>query len=91
MSGNTFTAALQPMGYKVPQTAHGLRHLISTALNERGYNCNWIDRQLAHIDDYEIRAVRIPVKPIGHSGGKPVTHSGHADHLSERSDAGIGL
>lgn len=45
------------MGFKGRQTAHGFRHLISTALNERGYNRDWIERQLAHGDPDEIRAV----------------------------------
>ena len=35
--------------------------------------------------------LRIPVKPITESGVKPIGHSGQADHLSERSDAGVGL
>ena len=35
--------------------------------------------------------MRIPVKPITDSGVKPITQSGQADHLSERSDAGVRL
>ena len=35
--------------------------------------------------------VRIPVKPITDSGVKPITQSGQADHLLERSDAGVRL
>ena len=35
--------------------------------------------------------LRIPVKPIIDSGVKPITQSGQADHLSERSDAGVRL
>ena len=35
--------------------------------------------------------VRIPAKPITDSGVKPITQSGQADHLSERSDAGVRL
>ena len=37
------------------------------------------------------RWMRIPVKPITDSGVKPITESGQADHLSERSDAGVRL
>ena len=36
-------------------------------------------------------SLRIPVKPITDSGVKPITQSGQADHLSERSDAGVRL
>lgn len=57
MSENTLNQALARMGYKGRQTGHGFRHLISTALNERGYNSDWIERQLAHGDENEIRAV----------------------------------
>jgi integrase len=57
MSENTINLAIARMGYKGRQTGHGFRHLISTALNERGYNRDWIERQLAHGDDNEIRAV----------------------------------
>ncbi|MGB0219182.1 MAG: tyrosine-type recombinase/integrase [Sinimarinibacterium flocculans] len=57
MSENTMNKALAVMGYKGRQTGHGFRHLISTALNERGYNSDWIERQLAHGDENKIRAV----------------------------------
>ena len=57
ISENTLGAALNRMGFKNRQTAHGFRHLISTALNERGFNSDWIERQLAHGDENEIRAV----------------------------------
>ena len=36
-------------------------------------------------------ALRIPVKLITDSGVKPITDSGQTGHLSERSDAGLGL
>jgi integrase len=55
MSENTLNVALGKLGYKARQTAHGFRHLISTALNERSYNRDWIERQLAHGDADEIR------------------------------------
>jgi integrase len=32
----------------LPTTAHGFRHLASTALNSQGYNRDWIEMQLAH-------------------------------------------
>lgn len=57
MSENTVNLAIGRMGFKGRQTGHGFRHLISTALNERGYNRDWIERQLAHGDQNEIRAV----------------------------------
>lgn len=56
MSENTVNLALQAIGYKDRQTGHGFRHLLSTELNGRGYNKDWIERQLAHGDQDEIRA-----------------------------------
>jgi integrase len=55
MSENTINKALRLMGYEGRQTGHGFRHLLSTELNERSYNKDWIERQLAHGSDDEIR------------------------------------
>ncbi|RZO07425.1 DUF4102 domain-containing protein [Pseudomonas moorei] len=55
MSENTVNKALKVMGYEGRQTGHGFRHLLSTELNGRGYNKDWIERQLAHGDSDEIR------------------------------------
>ena len=55
MSENTVNKALADVGYKGRQTGHGFRHLLSTELNGRGYNRDWIERQLAHGDDDEMR------------------------------------
>ncbi len=55
MSENTVNKALADAGYKGRQTGHGFRHLLSTELNSRGYNRDWIERQLAHGDQNEIR------------------------------------
>lgn len=55
MSENTVNKALRIMGYENRQTGHGFRHLLSTELNGRGYNKDWIERQLAHGDSDGIR------------------------------------
>lgn len=55
LSENTINKALRLMGYEGRQTGHGFRHLLSTELNGRGYNRDWIERQLAHGDNDEIR------------------------------------
>lgn len=55
MSENTVNKALKTAGYEGRQTGHGFRHLLSTELNGRGYNRDWIERQLAHGDNDEIR------------------------------------
>lgn len=55
MSENTINKALKLAGYEGRQTGHGFRHLLSTELNGRGYNKDWVERQLAHGDKNEIR------------------------------------
>jgi integrase len=55
MSDGAVNGMLKTIGYGGRQTAHGFRHLVSTALNERGYKADWIERQLAHGDPDEIR------------------------------------
>jgi integrase len=56
MSENTVNKALELAGYKGRQTGHGFRHLLSTELNGRGYNKDWVERQLAHGDSNDMRA-----------------------------------
>ena len=46
LSENTLRLALHRLGYKV--TVHGFRTVITTVLNEYGYNADAIERQLAH-------------------------------------------
>lgn len=57
MSENTVTAALRRMGYKGSEmTGHGFRSMASTLLNEKGWNRDAIERQLAHAERDEVRA-----------------------------------
>ena len=57
ISDVTLLAALRRMGFtKDEMTVHGFRSLASTLLNERGYNRDWIERQLAHGERNSIRA-----------------------------------
>ncbi|WP_118181569.1 tyrosine-type recombinase/integrase [Paraburkholderia phosphatilytica] len=56
MSENTVLYALYRMGYHSRMTGHGFRGLASTVLNERGFNSDWIERQLAHLDQDGVRA-----------------------------------
>ena len=37
-------------------TFHGFRSMASTVLNEKGYNRDWIERQLAHTERNGVRA-----------------------------------
>ena len=53
----TLLAALRGMGFtKEEMTVHGFRGMASTLLNEKGYNRDWIERQLAHGERNGVRA-----------------------------------
>lgn len=55
LSDGAVNVMLKKIGYRGKQTAHGFRHVASTALNELGYERDWIERQLAHKDPDAIR------------------------------------
>ena len=57
VSDGAVNALLKRLGYHGRQTSHGFRHLISTALNEQGYEKDWVERQLAHGDPDKIRSI----------------------------------
>ena len=54
---NTLAVSLKRLGYGGKQTCHGFRHLFSTEMNERGYNPDHIEEQLAHRGKDRIRAI----------------------------------
>lgn len=55
LSDGAVAGMFKRIGYHKKQTMHGFRHLISTALNDRGYEGDWVERQLAHGDPDKIR------------------------------------
>lgn len=55
ISDGAVTGMIKRIGYRNKQTMHGFRHLISTALNDQGYDRDWVERQLAHGDPDKIR------------------------------------
>jgi integrase len=57
ISENTFLKAIHLMGYKELATGHGFRSTASTILNEHGYRADVIERQLAHCERNQVRAV----------------------------------
>lgn len=56
ISENTMLFALYRMGYHQRATIHGFRGTASTILNENGFNRDWIERQLAHVERDDVRA-----------------------------------
>ncbi len=55
LSDGAVAGMFKRLGYHKRQTMHGFRHLISTALNDKGYEADWVERQLAHGDPNKIR------------------------------------
>lgn len=55
ISQNTMIYALYRMGYHSRQTVHGFRGLASTVLNEANWNKDWVEMQLAHDEEDEVR------------------------------------
>ena len=57
ISDNTVRIALRSMGYSNEQmTPHGFRGMASTRLNEMGWQPDIIERQLAHVENNQVRA-----------------------------------
>jgi integrase len=54
-SENFFLQAIKRLGFKDRTTAHGLRSLASTVLNETGFRADVIERALAHEEKNAIR------------------------------------
>jgi integrase len=55
ISDGAVAGMIKSLGYRNKQTMHGFRHLVSTALNDKGYESDWVERQLAHGDPDKIR------------------------------------
>ena len=56
ISENTMLYALYRMGYHSRLTIHGFRGTASTILNEHGFNRDWVELQLSHVEDNQVRA-----------------------------------
>ena len=56
-SSQSINQLLKRNGYKGRLVAHGLRTLVSTILNEEGYNSDYIEKALAHTDKNSIRKI----------------------------------
>ncbi|AFC84736.1 tyrosine-type recombinase/integrase [Frateuria aurantia] len=57
ISDGAVNAMLKAQGFAGRQTPHGIRHVVSTALNERGYRPDLIERQLTHGDPDKVRGI----------------------------------
>ncbi|EMR9502381.1 tyrosine-type recombinase/integrase, partial [Escherichia coli] len=55
MSEASINQLIKRIGYGGKVTGHGFRHMFSTLLHEQGFNSNWIEIQLAHVDKNSVR------------------------------------
>ena len=56
MSENCLLYAIYHLGFKGKATVHGFRSTFSTVLNENGFSSDWIELQLAHSENNDVRA-----------------------------------
>lgn len=56
MSDATILRVIERMGYKGRMVGHGVRSLFSSVLNEKGFNADAIEKQLAHQERNAVRA-----------------------------------
>lgn len=85
MSENTLNAALRRLGYpKEKMVPHGFRTIFSTHLNDMGFNRDWIERQLAHVEGNSVRAAYNAAEYLE---GRRAMMQAWADHLDALADA----
>ena len=88
MSENTMLFGLYKLGYHRKQTVHGFRSLFSTVLNEAEFNRDWIELQLAHVEENEVRGA---YNAAEYMAGRRTMMQAWADHIdSERFKALLG-
>jgi integrase len=84
----TVNNAFKRMGLQGIQTAHGLRSLASTALNDQGFDYDVIEAALAHIDQNEVR------RAYNHSDylvRRKVIMTWWSDHIEQAAIGNISL
>lgn len=55
ISEATINKVLKILGYRGKVTGHGFRHTLSTILHDKGFNTDWVELQLAHVDKNNTR------------------------------------
>lgn len=80
ISENRMIFTLYRMGYHTRATVHGFRGTASTILNEEGFNKDWIERQLAHV---EADAVRGAYNAAEYLPGRKKMMAWWADYLTK--------
>lgn len=80
MTSTTVLQLIYRMGYTTRVSSHGWRHTFSTVLNERGYNRDWIELQIAHVDGNSVRGTYNVAQYID---GRREMMQWYADYLDE--------
>jgi integrase len=81
LSENTMNAALRRMDFSRDEmVSHGFRRIASTRLNEMGWNRDWIERQLAHVEGNNVRRAYNAAEYLE---GRTEMMQGYADHLDK--------
>jgi integrase len=83
ISENTMIYALYRMGYHGRATVHGFRSTASTILNEREFNRDWIEMQLAHVAA-DVRSIYNAAEWIGGRRQMMDWWSGYLEQLSAK-------
>lgn len=80
MSPSTLNMMFQRMGFAGLLSPHGIRATASTILNERGYNSDYIEKQLAHVERNSVRGAYNHAKYLAQ---RRVMMQEWADYLDE--------
>jgi integrase len=81
MSENTILYALYALGYRGRMSGHGFRSLASTILNEAGFDEDWIELQLAHVEENGSRRAYNHVKWLDQRAGMMGWYADYLDEL----------
>lgn len=87
ISKHTIVRGLRMMGYDhTEMTAHGFRGMASTILNEHGFNRDWIEMQLAHVSENQVRGA---YNRAQYWEGRVEMIRWYNDYLDELRDKGV--
>jgi integrase len=81
MSENTILYALYALGYRDRMCGHGFRSLASTVLNEAGFDEDWIELQLAHVQKNKVRRAYNHAKWLDQRFGMMRWYANYLDEL----------
>ena len=82
MTSATLRQALKTLGWAGKYSPHATRTSGSTWLNEHGYPADWIERQLAHIEQNKVRATYNHAEYFADRAGMMQTWADMLDELS---------